>query len=321
MRYNQEDRTLHLTAGELAAAVVQFEVQANSLSAVPVANPSESDEQGVSDALGALESEARTGIAQALRCLAAPERRLTVDYTVSSGTYTRALVGVSGEAAALVHGEASALTILQRSTNDIKALLSRVLAADETLRAAPVNLSLGAVQAIVLLAVADQIRYGHYRSLLAHTPAWTTFTAAEVAQLLADASKIDPRWPLLFADKLFPGGFASLELKDGEIGAALDQLADLGLLVKHEPDEGDDGPVVFGLGEDGELLCGGLLDNVSKVGVLVAEPGNDGMPAYEFFLLIRDARYVWLFDVAGREGYVASVGTGTVGELLTGIVG
>lgn len=320
MRYNQEDRTLHITAGELAAAASQFGIDANGLSAMPVANPSESDDQGVSDALGALDNEARTTVAQALRCLAAPERLLTIDYTVSDGTYTRALAGVSGETAALVHGEGRALTVLQRNTSDVKALLSKVLAADETLSAAPLGVSLGAVQAIVLLAVTDQIRYGHYRSLLAHTPTWTTFSAAEVAQRLADASKTDPRWPLLFTDKLFPGGIGSLELTEREVAPALDQLADLGLLVKHEPDEGDDGPVIYGLGEDGELLSSGLLDDVSKVGVLVAEPGENGKPAYELFLLVRDARHLWLFDIAGREGYVASVGTGTFDQLLAGIV-
>ena len=194
----------------------------------------------------------------------------------------------------------------------MRLFVSRLLAANDTLVEEGISLLLSSGAILVFLAIAEHLRMVRYHAIQTHTAPSNVFNQAEVEARLAEAAIEDFRWPLLFLDKVMPAPIAgALTLQD--IRAAIDELMLVGLV--DQVDESGE-LQIFELAGPGVRICDALLHEVGKVALGISAFRDDGEVGHEVMLLVRSGFDLFLFDLAGQQGAIASLGAHGLDELM-----
>jgi len=262
----------------------------------------------------------RVRFTSALETLADPLCVAELHYSIAEHSITRSRLAWPQREdmplAVLTH-RMDGFALTTRSKGEIEALLARVLAVDAGLASANLSVSLPAVTTLVGLAVMDAFRFSQLQSWLTHTAPPQSFSPANVVERIQDAKAQDFRWPLLFFDKVLPND-AMASIEDAEVVQALRDLEDAGVILSLADGESD--PACFAFSDAGELIADGLLHAASKIALRVSRLIAEGEAGHEALLWVRDPNFLWLFDVAGQEGVIASLDRQAWKDLLSQIL-
>lgn len=245
----------------------------------------------------------------ALETLGEPLSVAEIHYSIAEHAITRSHLAWSmteDEPLAVLTPRADAYALTTRSQQEIEAFIAQLLAVDAGLVTANLTVSLSAVTTLVALGLMEAFRFSHLQSWLAHTAPPQSFSAEEVVERIQDANSEDFRWPLLFFEKILPNGTMD-SIRDEEVVQALGVLEDAGVVLSLTDEEVESDHELFAFSDAGELIADGLLHAASKVTLRVSGLLGKGELGHEALLLVRDPNYLWLFDVAGQEGVIASL--------------
>ena len=123
------------------------------------------------------------------------------------------------------------------------------------------------------------------------------------------------RWPLLFLEKVLPADIAASITPD-EISKAFDELSGAGIAIKIDKEADESGPQLYALTEEAGIINKGLLHNVSKVAITISGEGENNTIGQETLFFVRDHQFLWLFDIAGKSGAIASLDVESFNELI-----
>lgn len=253
-------------------------------------------------AFDGLAPAARDELHLALRTLADPVKRLELHTTVADESVARmtlAWARDSGERCALLARLGSERRVGMRSTAEARVMLMNALAATETVQPLPLRIQLSTAAALVLLAIADQLRLSRLISMIKHVAPVELFAAADVAARIAAAREEDFRWPLNFVDKLLPLPLHELSLA-ADLPGALDELETKGLISR----VGSEATATYELAPAGSILVQTLLHDVSRAGLaLTVQVGSKSL-AHDVALLVRSALHLVLFYLSGGDAAI-----------------
>jgi hypothetical protein len=136
---------------------------------------------------------------------------------------------------------------------------------------------------------------------------------------IGDGASEDFRWPLLFFEKILPNGSLA-SITEEEVVEGFNVLDEAGLILSLADEDPTAYPDLYSFSASGELIANGLMHAASKVALRITRQLGEGEVGHEAFLFIRDPNYLWLFDVAGQEGVVASLDRQAWGELISQIL-
>ncbi|MBN1152227.1 MAG: zinc ribbon domain-containing protein [Dehalococcoidia bacterium] len=310
MRIDQGD--FLLADAELSAALNGVGGAPNALGLMP--GPVESHQ--VDRAIGeSLDPPLLTSFTSAMTTLVAPAKVAMLHYTIADESISRSLLAWPADAddslVALVRTGANRRVSI-RTISSMRLFIARLLAANETLVEEGISLSLSTGAILVFLAIAEQLRMVRYHALQTHVEPATVFNQEEVQVRLASAGIEDFRWPLLFLDKVMPAPIADA-LTSQDIGAAIDELILAGLV--DQVDETGQLPI-YELAGPGLRICDALHHDVAKLALRVSVIRDDDEVGHEVMLLVRSGFDLFLFDLAGEQGTLASLGPATLEGLL-----
>lgn len=310
MRTDQGD--FILSEDELSAVLNTAEGTPNALGLA--AGPVEGS-KGAGEILASLDPSLRTALERAIAALISPVKVARFHYTVADESISRSFLawsaGTDDELIALVKtGENRRISA--RSQSSMRLLISRLLAANDTLVEEGISLLLSSGAILVFLAIAEHLRMVRYHAIQTHAAPSNFFNQAEVEARLAEAAIEDFRWPLLFLDKVMPAPIAGA-LTPQDVRVAIDELMLAGLV--DQVDESGE-LQVFELAGPGVRICDALLHEVGKVALGMSAFRDDGEIGHEVMLLVRSGFDLFLFDFAGQQGAIASLGANGLDELL-----
>ena len=262
-----------------------------------------------------LDPSLRSGFDRAMTTLIAPAKVTKFHYTVADESISRSLLAWTPDAdddlIALV-GTGTNRRVSIRSQSSMRLLVSRLLAANDTLVEEGISLFLSTGAIMVFLAVAEHLRLARYHAIQTHSTPYNIFNQEEIEARLTAAGVEDFRWPLLFLDKVMPAPIAEA-LSSQDIGAAIDELILAGLIDQVD----EKGEVqVYELAGPGVRICDALLHEVGKVALGISAFRDDGEIGHEVMLLVRSGFDLFLFDLAGQQGAIASLGASSLDELM-----
>jgi len=301
-----------LSEAELSAALSDVGRTPNGLGIGPIEGIDVSGGTGDS-----LEPSVRPVFDRAMTTLVAPTKIARFHYTVADESISRSLLawapGADDDVVALV-GTGENRRVSNRSQSSLRLLISRLLAANDTLIEEGISLFLSTGAIMVFLAIAEHLRLVRYHAIQTHATPYNIFNQEEIEARLAAAGVEDFRWPLLFLDKVMPAPIAGA-LTSKDVDAAMDELILAGLV-----DSVDETAQlrVYELAGPGVRICDGLLHEVAKVALGISAFRDDGEIGHEVMLLVRSGFDLFLFDLAGQQGAIASLGASSLDELMKG---
>lgn len=252
---------------------------------------------------GQLPEDRRNVLNAIVQGLAYPVRVMRLHYSIADETISRQLIlwPRAGEELVTLVGNG---TIWRLSTNTefgVRTLIKEVLAAGSSLRRDPLCLSLPSTSVLVLLGILEQMRYVRlYATLMGQTPI-DLFATGDVLTRMRESTKEDFRWPLAMFEKVLPiKMMESVQLED--VTAALAELARLELV-----EACDENGLVYELTPAGVALADGVLHEVSKAALCVSQYRSDGILGHDAALLVRSSLYLFLFELAGEAGVLATL--------------
>lgn len=313
MRFDDSIDAIRLTADELNAAIAA----APSRGALALAfAPDESGAPAAEVSPGG--QDAAPVLAEIASLLADPVRTATVHAAVADVSVKRLNLAWGSDGRVAVAARSGAHYIVQmRTSGEMAAMLGGLLGIGGPLSYAGVNVGTTARSVLVALALADALRKERYLAALAHVAPSGSVTAADVAERIAGAGVEDFRWLAPYFDKVLPFELASL-LDAEAVGRELDRLVKDGLLDYEVAESGI--PALYAPSIEGSALFDGLLHDVAKVAATVYAV-EGGKTVYESMLLVRDAGHLWVFDMAGNAGSVASAGREAARALCDALAG
>lgn len=304
-----------LTEAEFSAALNSPGVNTNDLGIRTLPQAARKGRETAGDPYRELDAELRTSLKRAIDTLAAPAKIARFHYTVADRTISRCLLAWSPDmedtiVTAVKTGESRRVGTWSQS--DIISLISRVLAANDTLREENISLALSTRAIVVLLAITEHLRLLHYYSVMRHSEPLQIFNKAEVEARLADAANEDFRWPLLFLEKVMPVSVPRA-LSPDDVERAIDELLTAGLV---ENADGEGKIAVYELTGMALRISDELLHDVSKVALGISTFREDGQIGHEVMLLVRSSFNLFLFDLAGQDGAVVSLSADELDALM-----
>ena len=309
MKFDPDFDALILSAIELDVLGDQYTASRNTLSLLKEKGARSEDVEPILADFKKHAGKERERFISAFETLVNPHCVAELHYTIAEHSITRSYLAwpqCEDMPLAVLSRRADGFALTTRSTAELESLLARVLAVEEGLASANLSLGLPAVTTLVGLALMDAFRFSQLQSWLGHAAPAQRFSTGDVVERLRDAASNDFRWPLLFFDKILPDDvLASIE--EEEVVQALRVLEDAGVLLSLADVEAGSDPGFFVFSDAGELIADGLLHAASKVGMRVSRLIADGEVGHEALLVVRDPNYLWLFDVAGQEGVIASL--------------
>lgn len=311
MRIDQGDYVL--SDGELSAALNGTGRAPNALGLMPglVEGPEAAGGPG-----NATDESLSPEFTRAITTLVAPAKVAVLHYTIADESISRSFLawpsGAGEDLVALVRTGANR-RVSVRTLTAMRLFVARLLAANETLVESGVSLSLSTAAILVFLAIAEHVRLMRYHAMQVHAEPTAIFNQDEVQARLASAGVEDFRWPLLFLDKVMPVPIAqALTVQD--VGAAIDELILAGLVDQVD----ESGELhIYELAGPGLRVCDALQHDVAKLALRVSAFRDDGEIGHEVMLLVRSGFDLFLFDLAGEQGTVASLGPGTLDALVS----
>lgn len=251
---------------------------------------------------------------RAMTTLVAPAKVALLHYTIADEAISRSLLAWpsgAGEIVTLVRTGANR-RIGSRPPSSMRLFIARLLAANETLVEGGISLFLSTGAILVFLAIAEHLRLVRYHAIQTHVEPTNIFKQEEVQARLAAAGVEDFRWPLLFLDKVMPAPIADA-LTAQDIDAALDELI-LGGLIDQVDETGE--LPIYELAGPGIRICDALQHDVAKLALRISAFRDDGEIGHEVMLLVRSGFDLFLFDLAGEQGSLASLGPDTLDGLI-----
>jgi hypothetical protein len=309
MILDPEFDALILSPSELEILGDRFASKRNELALLAVRDSENEDSELIQAEFENLEGVIQERFTSALEILGDPQCVADFHYSIAEHSITRSYLAWSkteDEPLAILTRRADGFALTTRSMQEIEALITQVLAIDDGLASANLAMSLSAVTTLVSLGLMDAFRFSHLQSWLTHTAPPQSYSAGDVLERVRGATSEDFRWPLLFFEKILPNGTIA-SIKEEEVVQALGVLEDAGVVLSLSDDEASSNPRLFAFSDAGELIADGLLHTASKVALRISRIVGEGEVGHEALLFVRDPNYLWLFDIAGQEGVVASL--------------
>jgi hypothetical protein len=311
MRIDQGD--FLLSDAELSAALNGVGRSPNALGLTPGPVEGREEVRGVGDSL---DQSLSPGFTRAMTALVAPDKIAVLHYTIADESISRSMLawpsGAGDDLVALVRTGTNR-RVSFRTLTAMRLFIARLLAANETLLESGVSLFLSTGAILVFLAIAEHVRMMRYHAIQAHTEPTTIFNQDEVQGSLTSAGVEDFRWPLLFLDKVMPVPIAHA-LTPQDVGAAIDELILAGLVDQVD----ETGELhIYELAGPGLRISDALQHDVAKLALRVSAFRDDGEIGHEVMLLVRSGFDLFLFDLAGEQGAIASLVPATLDVLIS----
>jgi predicted RNA-binding Zn-ribbon protein involved in translation (DUF1610 family) len=145
------------------------------------------------------------------------------------------------------------------------------------------------------------MRYARlYSTLMSQAPS-EFFTAGDVLERMRQSVKEDFRWPLAMFEKVLPVRMME-KVQIENVTEGLNEL------VKAELVEAcDEKGLVYELSSAGFMVADGVLHEVSKAAFCITQCRPDGIKGHDAVLLVRSSSYLFLFELAGEVGVLATL--------------
>jgi zinc-ribbon domain len=322
MRVETETKTLFLSDKELTAISRYCNCRENTLSLIPAVQPSSSEKAKAVMEFQNLEESNRLLYSGAIATLAQPAQTGKFHYSIADQALSQLFLAWSSEdqeSVASLARTGETLALRKTSVSEVKTLLTQVVALDTAVPSTKISLTLSAAATLVFMAIMDYYRKEWYHSLLNHSVPNRIFSVVDVLERIYDTSSEDFRWPLIFFDKVLPMSISS-SFTEEEVFSALKELTDIGLLMRDEAEEGEQGLALYALTVAGDLITDGFLHDISKAGLSVSALVDNGQIGYEALLFLRDTNYLWLIDISGNRGAIANINNTSFDALLLKIM-
>jgi hypothetical protein len=264
----------------------------------------------VLDAFRSLEAGQRQVLERALGVLASPRKMVRL-HTVQGGeVVARAVLATRHDFGAWTTLAASGNVgrVSLRSEAELRLLVQRTLAADDSLRGDRLGLSLSTPAALAFLAAADQLRRAGLIALVRHEEVPDIFSPQEVAARLQESDVEDFRWVLPFLEKLLPLPVKEMAVAKDPI-PALAELTQCGLVA---PFDESAPPKLFELTEAGSFVAAGIRHEASRACLGVTALHEDDVTGHDAYLFVRSPYNLFMIHLSGP---VAGLSTVLAGDL------
>jgi hypothetical protein len=312
---NRDNGDFLLSIEELPALAELAGARSNPLSLIPRQDKPYAQLESLTAQFKQLDATEQRHVGVALAILRAPAKIAIIHHTIADESISRGQLAWSHslpDSIVALANSGDTRRLSYWSESGISASLKKILAADQPLSDDEIGCKLSPPAVITFLAVLDHLRYARLYSILTHGLPTTSFSPAEVVDRLASASQEDFRWPLLFLEKVTPGGMVS-SLTEPEVSAALQELIAARLI---EPVVETEQSRRYELLETGKIICDGVLHDVSKVAICISELNSAGQACFDIMLLVRSSFHLFMFAMAGNTGAVAALDNNEFDEIL-----
>jgi len=238
-----------------------------------------------------------------------------IHYILDESTVSRSIVAwpapreddelLTHDSVAVLAERGGGYALSLRTVDQLYEGLAAVLLADDSLRMEGWACGMTALGVIALLAAGSVYSRAALEAQLTHQEPSAGFHTPDLRAALAAATTPDPRWPLHLANEVLPGGLLqSIDAQSAEEGLA--ELEELQLLMRAAAGNGGTQEAQWQLTEGGLLIARGLVAPSAATAIRLTALRGDAQPGHELLLFVRDDTRLWLFDVSGGDGAVAS---------------
>ena len=301
-----EDGEWIVTESELGAIAEGLGLRNGLLGVLPREASSAPEAREVLDAFRSLEAGQRQVLESVLGVLASP-RKLARLHTVQGGeVVSRAVLATKhdfGGGWATLASSGNVGRVSLRSEAELRLLVQRTLAADDSLRGDRLGLSLSTPAALAFLAAADHLRRVRLIALVRHEEVPDIFSPQEVAARLQESDVEDFRWVLPFLDKLLPLKVRELAVSKDPV-PALAELAQRGLIEAFDESVP---PTLFQLSEAGRFVAAGLRHEVSRAALGVTAFYEDDAVGHDAYLFVRSPYNLFMVHLSGPAAGLSTV--------------
>jgi hypothetical protein len=318
MRFDSEFDTLILSPMEFETLGNHLAGKRNELSLLVADGSGRGDQGKVLKEFESLKGVDRGLLTSAFLTLGEPLSVAALHYSVADHSLTRSYLAWpmgEDEPLAVLTRRSDDFALTTRSKSEIQNLLANLLAVEQGLISANLAVDLSAITTLVALGFMDAFRFAHLQSMLSHTAPPQSYSVEEVMERIRVADKEDFRWPLLFYEKILPNGTLQ-SIQEKEVLQAFEVLEEAGVLLSLVDEVESSNLAFYTLSDAGALIADGLLHEASKVAMCVSRMVGESEIGHEALLFVRDSNYLWLFDVSGREGTIASLDAEIWSELV-----
>jgi len=300
-----------LTESELSGLASHLHPPANRFSLIPDSDLATDEVSAITTTFNKLSESDRSRLENVIYTLSAPLRLANLNYTIADELVSRQVLlwpAPPAEELIFLAGNGAELRAGVRSVFQIQTMIRSVLAAGDSLRHEPLNLSLSTLAVITLLAVLDQLRYARLHSQVFHEEPIDSFAVFELLARIEEAETEDFRWPLLFVEKVLPLEFISM-FSEQDVIAGLQELIQAELVQALD----DTSPAtLYVLSSEGKVIADAVLHDVSKLLLSFSDILEDGEIGHDVMFFIRGSFSLFLFMMSGETGAI----TGMDGEQM-----
>ena len=235
--------------------------------------------------------------------LAYPVRFMRLHYSIADESISRQLIvwPKSGSAVVTLARNGSVWRASLNTAFGVRTLIKEVLGAGSNLRRDPFCLAVSSTAALVLLGILEQMHFARLYATLMNQAPDEVFKAEDVLERMRQSTKEDFRWPLAMFEKVLPvRPFENVQIE--EVHEGLGELVKCGLVEAI-----DDKGLLYELTVEGDLVADGVVHEVSKVALCVTQCRPDGVIGHDAALLVRSSFYLFLFELAGEAGVLATL--------------
>jgi hypothetical protein len=250
-----------------------------------------------------LPGDRRQALTAIVSGLAYPVRFMRLHYSMADESISRQLIvwPKSGDEVVTLARNGRLWRASTNTEFGVRSLIKEVLGAGSNLRREPFTLTLSSTATLVFLGILEQMHFAHLYAILMNQAPDGTFKAEDVLERMRQSSKEDFRWPLAMFEKVLPvRPFETVQLEDVTGGLAE--------LVERELVESiDENGRLYELTPEGGLVADSVVHEVSKAALCVTQCRPDGVIGHDAVLLVRGSFYLFLFEITGEAGVLASV--------------
>jgi len=315
MYYDQDYNTINLSAEELSVLRRQIDCHLNDLAVPELMLELEQPENNVVDGYAELDRDIKQSAEEAIKKLAAPDQVGMLSFSIGDRSISRLKLAWAkeDEDIAVLGRTGSEFTLALHSREQIFANVEQVLAIHQPLSSMAFNVTLSASAALLVVALADCYRADWFHSALFNRLPLGSYTFGEIEDHLKKVTD-DFRWAMPFFAETIPVSLSDV-LPQDEIEAGLAELAEMEL-ISMDGDTGSDEMMLYKIGDELELISDGILNNAGKVSLTISSIDETGKLASEAVFWVRDANYLWMVHISGKEGAVANIDQETFEDVI-----
>jgi hypothetical protein len=235
--------------------------------------------------------------------LAYPVRFMRLHYSIADESISRQLIvwPKSGNQLVTLARNGSLWRASLNTEFGVRTLIKEALGVGSNLRQDPFCLAISSGAALVFLGILEQMHFARLYATLMNQAPVEFFNAQDVLERMRQSTKEDFRWPLAMFEKVLPVRlFENVQLE--QVTEGLDELVQR-QLVEVTDDKGR----LYELTTEGGLVADGVLHEVSKAALCVTQCRPDGVIGHDAALLVRGSFYLFLFELSGEAGVLATL--------------